>query len=170
MICAEYSGIATSSPFIVGAHAEQTNPGTGTNAVTTGNINVTSQPAALIGFLINTSSGSAGMSAGTGFTSRAAHFLGWNNILEDKRVTATGNTAATSTDTAGAASDSMSIGVTFAESGGGSCTHAGYTSAGTTATPNGSSGSYWGKSGAFVTPDCATIYYWSPSAGNFMLN
>lgn len=115
MICAEYSGIATTSPFIVGAHAEQTNTGTGTDAVTTGNINVTSQPAVMIGYMVNTSSGAAGMSAGTGFTSRAANFLGWNNILEDKRITATGNVAATATDSAGATSDTMSIGVAFAE-------------------------------------------------------
>lgn len=118
MICAEYSGISTTSPFIVGAHAEQTNTGTGANAVTTGNINVTSQPAAMIGFMVNTSSGTAGMTAGTGFTSRAAHFLGWNNILEDERITATGNVAATATDSAGATSDSISIGVAFAEASG----------------------------------------------------
>lgn len=53
---------------------------------------------------------------------------------------------------------------------GGTCAHSGYTSGGAIATPNGSSGSYLGKTGAFVTPDCSTIYYWSPAVGNFVLN
>jgi hypothetical protein len=48
-----------------------------------------------------------------------------------------------------------------------SCTHSGATSAGAIATPNGTTGSYRGKSGAFVTPDCATINYLQPTVGNF---
>jgi hypothetical protein len=53
---------------------------------------------------------------------------------------------------------------------GGACTHSGYTSAGAIATPNGSSGSYLGKSGAFVTPDCSTVNYWQPTVGDFGVN
>lgn len=54
--------------------------------------------------------------------------------------------------------------------GGGSCTHSGITSAGAIAVPNGTTGSYWGKTGNWVTPDCSTVYYWSPQVGNFVLN
>jgi len=53
---------------------------------------------------------------------------------------------------------------------GAGCTHAGYTSGGAIATPNGSSGSYVGKSGAFVTPDCSSVNYWQPAVGNFGAN
>lgn len=55
-------------------------------------------------------------------------------------------------------------------SGGASCTHSGYTSAGSIAVPNGTSGSYLGKSGGFVTPDCSTVNYWQPTQGNFGVN
>lgn len=57
--------------------------------------------------------------------------------------------------------------VISATSSGGSCTHSGYTSGGAIATPNGTTGNYVGKSGAFVTPDCSTINYWQPTVGNF---
>jgi len=50
---------------------------------------------------------------------------------------------------------------------GGTCTHNGYTNGGASALPNGTSGSYVGKSGSFVTPDCSTIQYWQPALGNF---
>lgn len=52
---------------------------------------------------------------------------------------------------------------------GGSCTDQGITSAGAIATPNGSSGSYQGKTGSFVTPDCSSVNYKS-AAGNFVTN
>jgi hypothetical protein len=57
-----------------------------------------------------------------------------------------------------------------AASGGGSCTHAGITSSGTIAVPNGSSGSYQLKNGSFGTPDCSTVYYKQPYIGNFGVN
>lgn len=60
--------------------------------------------------------------------------------------------------------------LTFTGSGGSSCTHSGITSAGAISTPNGSSGSYVGKTGAFVTPDCSTVNYWQPAVGNFGVN
>lgn len=53
---------------------------------------------------------------------------------------------------------------------GASCTHQGYTSAGALAVPNGTSGSYVGKTGGFVTPDCSTVNYWQPTVGNFGTN
>jgi hypothetical protein len=50
------------------------------------------------------------------------------------------------------------------------CTHSGITSAGALATPNGTSGSYWLKSGSFGAPDCSTVLYWPPTLGNWTLN
>jgi len=50
------------------------------------------------------------------------------------------------------------------------CTHAGITSAGGTAVPNGTTGSYWLKSGSFGTPNCSTTFYWCPALGNFCTN
>lgn len=50
------------------------------------------------------------------------------------------------------------------------CTHAGQTSAGAIAVPNGSTGSYWLKNGSFGTPDCATVSYKQPTIGNFGVN
>ena len=112
---AEYSGIATSSPFLNGARAEQNGPGTGTDAVSSGNANATSQPALAWGFSINVNGNSA-PNAGTGYTARATV---WSSATctgrpEDKRVTATGNVAATWTATTGTDPHSNAIGL-FAE-------------------------------------------------------
>jgi hypothetical protein len=63
----------------------------------------------------------------------------------------------------------LSVGI-YDATGGGSCTHAGITSAGASAIPNGTSGSYWGKTGGFVTPNCSSINYWQPAVGNFGTN
>jgi hypothetical protein len=108
----EYSGIATSSPLIVLASQSQASPGTGTDAVTSGTGNVTSQPALIWGCVLG-----AGTSyvAGTGFTQRSA----WGfSCVEDKRVTATGNQAATFT-AAGSASNVQTAMLAFAEAGAG---------------------------------------------------
>jgi hypothetical protein len=61
-------------------------------------------------------------------------------------------------------SDALVVGIYDAAS---SCTNSGYTSTGTIATPNGTTGSYVGKIGTFVDPNCSTIPYWGPSTGNF---
>lgn len=58
----------------------------------------------------------------------------------------------------------------IAGSGGGSCTHVGYSSSGASQNPNGTTGNYWGPAGHYVTPDCATIQYWQPSTGKFAVN
>lgn len=92
----EYSGIDTSAPFIVSAGQAQLAAGTGTDAITSGNGNVTSQPA-LIHSVSNDALGGSGIAAGTGFTSRSTAA----GVLEDKRVTATGNTAGTATASSG---------------------------------------------------------------------
>lgn len=112
---AEYSGIVTSSPFLNGARAENAAPGTGTDAVSSGVANATSQPALVWGFCIDTS-GNTTPNAGTGFTSRAGV---WSTATclgkpEDKRVTATGNVAATFTATTGTDTHASGVGI-FAE-------------------------------------------------------
>lgn len=53
---------------------------------------------------------------------------------------------------------------------GATCTHTGLTSAGASATPNGTTGNYVGKTGAFVTPNCSSIPFWQPAVGNFGTN
>lgn len=102
---AEYSGIAKSGAFLNASSQQQIGPGTGTDAITSTNANATSQPALVWGFTNNY--GDAGTTAaGTGFTSRTAV---WNyggggplgSRPEDKRVTSTGNVAATFTAATG---------------------------------------------------------------------
>ena len=112
---AEYSGIATTGSFLNGTRAENTAPGTGTDAVSSGNANATSQPALAWGFSIDINGGST-PSAGTGFTSRTGV---WSSATclgrpEDKRVTVTGNVAATFTATTGTDSHGTGVGI-FAE-------------------------------------------------------
>lgn len=112
---AEYSGIATTSPFLNGARAENIIPGTGADAVSSGNADATSQPALVWGFSLDINGGTT-PSAGTGFTSRTAV---WSSATvlgrpEDKRVTATGNVAATFTATTGTDTHGTGVGV-FAE-------------------------------------------------------
>ena len=112
---AEYSGIATTGAFLNGARAENASPGTGTDAVSSGNANATSQPALVWGFSLNVNGGTA-PSAGTGFSSRTNV---WSSATcqgrpEDKRVTATGNVAATFTATAGTDPHANGVGI-FAE-------------------------------------------------------
>jgi hypothetical protein len=89
----EYSGIATSSSLITFARDDQTTPGTGTDAVTSGVANVTSQPALIWG-ISGDYPNLATLNIGTGFTNRDVD----NGVrIEDKRVTSTGNQAATFT-------------------------------------------------------------------------
>lgn len=109
---AEYSGIATTSPFLNGARAENANPGTGTDAVSSGNANATSQPALVWGFSLDINGGTT-PTAGTGFTSRTGV---WSTATclgrpEDKRVTATGNVAATFTATTGTDPHGTGVGI-----------------------------------------------------------
>lgn len=54
-------------------------------------------------------------------------------------------------------------------SGGATCTHAGITSAGAIAVPNGTTGSYRLKNGSLGTPDCSTVSY-RQTIGNFGVN
>lgn len=114
-------------------------------------------------------SGSWAALTGTGFTGGEHHDSGGGTAsLGGREVFATAGSYAFT----GTASVAENIGATviLLKVTGASCTHGGYTSAGASATPNGSSGSYLGKTGAFVTPDCSSVYFWSPALGNFTLN
>jgi len=95
---AEYSGIDS---FITHENTAAANPGSGTDAISTGLVNVTTQPALFVAWVADYDSDTNPVLAGTGFTSRGQ---GWtfgtaNNMarLQDKRVTATGNTTGTAT-------------------------------------------------------------------------
>lgn len=109
---AEYSGIATTSPFLNGTRAASIIPGTGTDAVSSGTANATSQPALVWGFSIDVE-GSATPSAGTGFTSRTGVWSAATSFgrPEDKRVTTTGNVAATFTAVTGTDTYGTGIGI-----------------------------------------------------------
>lgn len=110
----EYSGIATSASVIASHGASASGVGLGADAATSGNANATSQPALVYGVAMDLVFG-ASFATGTGFTSRHSSTGG---RVEDKRITATGNVAATFTtsdDTAGVVWT-----VVLAEAGGGS--------------------------------------------------
>lgn len=110
----EYSGIATSTPLIIaGVPAVQSSPGTATDAISTGNVNVSSQPALFFGWSLDSSQN--GFASGTGYNSRASTTFG---VWEDKRVTATGNNAATFTSVSHGTDQFISTALAFAESGG----------------------------------------------------
>ena len=160
----EVSGL---SAYIIGARNFQAAPGTTANAITSTTGSVTSIPAYILGSISNQDSDTT---AGTGFTIRGTVTNQWAD--EDRRETgATGSYAATATAATHGATDSyLTTEIAFTDSGGASCTHAGQAKDGSTSVPNGSSGFYWGKSGSWVTPDCATVNYWSPAAGNFAVN
>lgn len=177
---AEYSGIAA---YITGScitNLQNGTGGNGANVLTSTVANVTSQPAMLFGLTTDFQSAATGnLTAGTIPTAFAGHSLFWANVSlvgsntslsEDVRVTTTGNVAATFGTNQQFDSFTTSVLAIAEGSGGGTCTHAGRTSAGGSAVPNGSTGSYWGKTGAFVTPDCSTINYWQPAVGNFGVN
>lgn len=89
------------------------------------------------------------------------------SIKDDVSAGATGNISGTET---GLAADQQGFVISLAAAGSGTCTHSGQAKDGSISVPNGTSGSYWGKNGAFVSPDCSTVYYWSPQVGNFVVN
>lgn len=125
-VCAmEFSGIASASPFINYSLNAQTAPGTGTDAVTSNNVNVSSVPALLAGFSFWDGQ-VGGTPTGTGFSGRGldATTAPWYMFGEDKRITSSGNVACTFTDTNASGDVTLAIGMAFAEpaSGGGAAT------------------------------------------------
>jgi hypothetical protein len=92
---AEYSGIATSGALISGAYdVEIAVAASGTDILISDNINVTTQPALMVGVARSESQEVVDVATGTGCTSRGT---GWDfgstdgARLQDKRITATGN-------------------------------------------------------------------------------
>lgn len=83
------------SPLDVSNMNQQDNPGTGTDAVTSGTDTNTAQPAMLIGFT-RSSSGNNAPAAGTGFGTGDAWSQNFGRA-EFKRITVTGSQAATFT-------------------------------------------------------------------------
>lgn len=164
VVAAEYAGAATSGVF------------DSATAIATGNNTSTFSTASIT----PATSGELFVSA-TNYGSNTTPT--WNSPFTIQQ-TATGNTVFMSyaddqsVSAATSASGTFSFNLNWAAAmaafkpaaGGGSCTHSGITSAGAIAIPNGTSGSYQGKSGAFVTPDCSTISYRQPTVGNFGVN
>lgn len=112
----EYSG-TTGAPLNT-AQQQQRLPTNGADVVTSGNANATAQPALVWGFA-NDYNAAAATAAGTGFTGRT---LVWNyggatsaSRPEDKRVTVTGNVAATFTAGANGTEEFHTIVGIFAE-------------------------------------------------------
>jgi len=84
-------------------------------------------------------------------------------------LSSAGSGAITASATMSAAKAYVASLALFRASGGSTCTHAGITSAGAIAVPNGTSGSYRLKNGSFGTPDCSTVSY-KQTIGNFGVN
>ena len=177
----DITGVST-SPYQTSVALNQCSPsgctataGTGPGAITSGNITPTSQPALISSIswddggnfssTVNTSGGITGI---TGWLLSGATAA--TTTSSSVRVTSTSTTAMTYTNaTDGGTRHFITMAASYTEAGS-SCTHAGYTSAGATATPNGTTGSYWLKNGTFGTPDCSTTQYWQPAVGNFGTN
>lgn len=115
---AEYSGISTTSALIAGAYDVDTSITTsGTDCLITDAINVTSQPALMVGVGWTESFDVADVASGTGCTSRGT---GWDfgttasARLQDKSVTATGNATMAWTGIYGSQNKQCAV-ATFAE-------------------------------------------------------
>lgn len=122
---AELSGIDTSSPVGGSNFQVRVNPGTGSNAIVTGTITPSGQPAVLFGFALDAVGTNVVPTAGTGFTSLTASwtFAGAvsNGQLRPmhKRLTSTSGTTVTATASNGNANTFWIAGVVLLESGGG---------------------------------------------------
>lgn len=108
----EYNNVDVAQNCLVEVHAAQAGPGATTDAISSGSATVGSQPAAVVGIVVN--GGDGDTVAGTGFTGR---YSGSNQFFsEDKRVTATGSNTATATAPShGGADDYIAIMLAFAE-------------------------------------------------------
>jgi hypothetical protein len=100
----EFSGLSATGWQGISAFNEQVAPGAGTNAIASNNVNVTTQPALLLGWMCD-ELGNGGWTAGTSPNAFTRRVNGNYNMLEDFRITATGNALATATNTHGAADD-----------------------------------------------------------------
>lgn len=108
--CSEYSGVATSSPLDKFASNSQTDPGTASNAITSGNVTTTTNGQLIVGWTTALVVGAGTVSAGTGYTGRTNVFN--DTLHEDQVQTSAGSIAATFT-TNHATSDYITLIATF---------------------------------------------------------
>jgi hypothetical protein len=108
--------IGQSAGFLTHAGQEQNLPGTGANAVSSGNATPSSQPGLISAMVQEVVGAGTGYSAGTGFT---AGIAGWGStptaLSESKRFTTTSAQAATFTDSNGATGNSITLAAFFKE-------------------------------------------------------
>jgi hypothetical protein len=82
------------------SNANQSAPGTGTNAITSGTVTTASTSSTMVGLTVNGNNNTDTVSAGTGFTSRGMFWTAGNNssvTLEDGAISGAGSYAATFT-------------------------------------------------------------------------
>ena len=163
LVCWDISATGTIFAHSSAAVGYPGNAPSGANAVTTGSLSIGSTDGLILAGLTDDSN--TGSAVGTGFTK---DYDNGNQLLLGEHQAVTASTAATFT--AAALNDQILIAGVALQVGGSTCTHSGYTSGGAIATPNGTSGSYVGKTGGLVTPDCSTVNYWQPTVGNFGTN
>lgn len=179
ILVVEYSGAGTSSAFVSGEYANQyqTAPGTGSNAITSGNTpTLSGVPCMVIGLNTDKTTATNYPTAGTGFTSRGnvINFGGGTSYytFEDMPISGTSAIAATWTALAGGASDNYYTGAIVLQGpgGGSSCTHTGWNLAtGNWSVPTAGVGKFLLQSGGAGPVDCSTTKYWQKSGG-FGLN
>jgi hypothetical protein len=102
----EYSGLSATGWQGISAFNKQTAPGTAANALTSNNFNVTTQPALLLGWVADEDADN-GQTAGTSPIVFTRRVNGVVSMIEDARVLATGNAAATATAGASNGSDNF---------------------------------------------------------------
>ena len=108
--CSERSGVATSGSLDKFASNSQTTPGTGANAVTSGNVTTTTDGQLIVGWSTALTVGAGTTSAGTGFTPRTNVF--GDTLIEDQVQASAGSIAATFTTTS-ATSNFITLITTF---------------------------------------------------------
>lgn len=164
LLAFDYSGVNTSAPIDGSATAWST--GTGT-AVSTGSLTPGQTGDEQLAFLIT--GNPVTISGWSGSLTQAAIFAITPQVaLADASV----STAAVTASATLSSSQPWGMAQLLLKpaSGGSSCSHDGYTAAGTLAVPNGTSGSYWLKNGTLGTPNCSSVEYWQPTLGNFGVN
>jgi hypothetical protein len=90
-----------------------------TNGIVSNNVNVTAAPALLLGWMCD-EFGNGGWTAGSSPNAFTRRVNGNYNMLQDFRITSTGNALANATNTHGATDDFVSYVIAISESGGGS--------------------------------------------------
>jgi hypothetical protein len=122
IVVVEYSGLSPTGFQAISAFNQQINPGTGTNAIVSNTVTVSTAPAALIGLII-APTGDSNITAGTtpiSFTLRILSSGSSTLMIEDARVTSTGTPIATASGPShGAATTYVSYAMAISESGGG---------------------------------------------------